>query len=361
MPHAFVLAREGHFPASGFPLAVVRSEDEAWNDLFLCAQQTDRSVHPWPGRAKRKSKSRKRRAKPKGDVESTMQGKPMAARFSELRDKDKDKDRGTSKDTSGAVAGSKRRRARKGDGSEDETSSSSGSSSDEGDPTRHVSKPRARIVLPPEAVFQVLPDMRVDKEGKPFVSTYYSAGKAGSGKSTDLTNFLDMFQCLHPEIPIYGVSNQDISEDDKFKDIKYVQLPIDELVRNGKEFDLEAWFGRKGAFVFMDDVDSTPPEKRVVLLHIIKLILNDGRKLNLNLAVTNHLLRDWNNTRDIIHGSTFISLFPLNTMHEELMGMLTKLGVPKDVRERFREMGEWVTIHNSEPICVISQHVAELF
>lgn len=338
----------------GVPIAIVRSQDPALNDLFLCI------VHPHDAEAvdetreKLESKKRKR-VDPKGDVESAMHKVPLAARAAA-----KYEDELCGKKESEKLKGGSASTAAK------KASDSDESSSDE----EETRKPRTGVNprsdkadfmrLPLGSFFEPLPCMNKTADDKPFRTTAYGAGKGGSGKSIYFAGILRRYHSLWPERPIYGVCKTPLKDDPAYADIPIHQIPVSAFQSVGKTFDVKEWFGDQGCMTLFDDWDSLEPKEKVPVCVAIKDILNVGRKLQVSACITSHLLNNYNETRGITNECNYITIFPRAVLYDQMYYMANKTGVPKEVIKRFKEKGRWVTIHTSDPTYVLSETEAEM-
>ena len=214
------------------------------------------------------------------------------------------------------------------------------------------SEPFSKIELPFGVVFELLPC--TDPKWR---TTIYSAGKSGTGKTVAMAGLLRRFAAMYPSRPIYGVCKTPFERDPAFRGVPIKQLPLD-FFRHG-ELDMDKAFGRDGCFVLFDDWDSLDPADLKAVQHAIQDILNVGRKMQISCGVTSHLLTNYNQTRGIIHEADYVMLFPKKTMQQSLTYLCSKIGVPKEVSLRLRELGRWVVLHTGDPNFVLSEHAIE--
>ena len=365
----FILAREGKHELPGTPIAIVRSQDPALHDLFLCVvakfgdDEKDETAAAVAGKRKR--------TKTKADVEEAL-GKQTLAELAAAQFRDE-----LGEDE--VPRHKYKRHHRKGDPDSD-SDSDSDSDKEEEHPKSHVqtqkggaasssssSKPapphsdKADFVrLPLGSFFEPLPEMQTSEDGKRFQFTGYIAGKGGSGKSRYMAGIIRRFHSINPSLPVYGVCKTKLKDDPAYADLPIQQIPIASFKSEGKQFDVKKWFGDTGCFVLFDDWDSLEPADKAPVQIAIKDVLNVGRKLGVSTGITSHLLTNYTETRGITNECNYITIFPQAVLYDQMYYMANKTGVPKDVIKRFKAKGRWVTIHTSEPTYVLSETEAEM-
>ena len=208
------------------------------------------------------------------------------------------------------------------------------------------------VRLPPGSKFLPLP--YTDPKWR---STIYVAGKSGSGKSEFSSDYLTRYKKLYPERTIYGVCKTKLAKDPAYEKLGIKQVPVSLFL--GK-VDLEKTFGKQPCMILFDDWDSMEGMERKAIQDVIQDILNVGRKMGLSCVVTSHLLTDFNKTRGIINEADNVVVFPRAVMSQALTYFCTKLGVPRHIIPRLQAKGEWVMIHNSAPLYVLSETEAEM-
>ena len=252
----FILAREGKHELPGTPVAIVRSQDPALHDLFLCVvarfgdDEKDETAAAVAGK--------KRRTNTKADVEKALGKQTLAevaaARFRDELGEEEDKPI------------RKKRYHREGDEDSDSSSDEEGahkeghghggaaSSSDKNKkPTDNHSDKADFVRLPLGSFFEPLPEMQTSEDGRRFRYTGYCAGKGGSGKSRYMAGLIRRFHSINPSLPIYGVCKTKLRDDPAYADLPIQQIPIAAFKAEGKQFDVKKWFGDTGCFVLFED------------------------------------------------------------------------------------------------------------
>ena len=216
--------------------------------------------------------------------------------------------------------------------------------------TRH-SMPADFIRLPMGSFFEPLPE--VDPETR---SAEFMAGRPKSGKSYYASRKIVRYQKLFPKRPVYGICHTKLKNDPSYAKLGIKQLPLNFF----DTFDIETAFPDTGCLVLFEDWDSLPAAIKKNVLKAIEIILNVGRKLQISIFVTTHLLSNYNETRTITHESNVVTLFPQNEMIHSIKYLCQKLGVDPDVQARLRDKGRWVSIHSAQPTYVLSETEAEM-
>lgn len=214
------------------------------------------------------------------------------------------------------------------------------------------------IKLPLGSFFEPLPS--VDPHVR---TTAYLAGKAGSGKSTYGSGLVRRYQKLFPGREVYGVCKTKLKEDAAYASLGIKQLPLSFFAGaagEGGAFDVKKVFGTDGCLVLFDDWDSLEKKDLVNVHAAITDVLNLGRKMQISVIVTSHLLTNYNQTRGIIHEANFMTIFPQHELYQSVYYLCQKLGVSKELIGRLRSKGRWVTFHNSEPTFCLSETEAEM-
>jgi hypothetical protein len=212
------------------------------------------------------------------------------------------------------------------------------------------------VRLPMGSFFEPLPEMRPGKR-----LTNYIAGRADSGKSFYSANIIRRYKKLYPDNPVYGVCKTKLKDDPAYADLGIKQLSCDFFSSTEDEFDVLGSFGDKGCMVLFDDIDSALPADLKNILAAIKDILNLGRKMNVSCMVTSHRLSNYMQTRDAIHESNYVTLFPKNELYQAIYYMCSKLGLRKEIIAGLKhKASRWITIHSAEPNFMLSETEAQM-
>ena len=188
----------------------------------------------------------------------------------------------------------------------------------------------------------------------------YVAGPAGAGKSTYASLLAKSFKKLHPKKDVFFFSRTDWKEDPAYKKIKPVQVRLDQSLVNDPIMieDIE-----KGSCIIFDDVNTIHDKNiKAEVLHIVKDILEVGRKMNLSIIITSHLIsppeRDY--ARTVLNELQTLTFFPRGSSAHSIRYVLdTYFGLAKkDIEEILHLPSRWVSIHRNYPNVVFYEHGA---
>ena len=216
--------------------------------------------------------------------------------------------------------------------------------------TRH-STPADFIRLPLGSFFEPLPEVHPETRSAEFL-----AGRPGSGKSYFASRKIGRYQKLFPDRPVYGICHTKLKNDPSYAKLGIKQLPLTFF----DSFDIETAFPDTGCLILFEDWDSLPGAIRKNVLKAIETILDVGRKLQISIFVTTHLLSNYHETRTVTHESNIVTLFPQNEMFHSVKYLCSKLGVDPEVQSRLRDKGRWVSIHSAQPTYILSETEAEM-
>jgi hypothetical protein len=396
----FVFAREGSGGLKslpGTPVALVRSDDPAWDKLMLCvvgkvikAPAADGKEEPKPGL--------KRGKEVETDITDEMRKIPHAMRAAEDALKARMKLGATEEDE--PKTGAKKRAREETDRraaelehlatlpvkqakamrratavqetaeriakAQADLKKNDGVAAGE---RAKVSDAMSKVSLPIGSIFVPLPGLDPN-----WRSTYYVAGRAGSGKSDFSAGIIRCYRRAFPDRPVYGVCATELEKDDKYGGLGIIQVPLEVFsgaasakgkkgeATGNKELDLEEEFGTDGCMILFDDWDALKGRTRADVQHAIENILNLGRKMKISIVVTSHLLSNYTQTRGIIHEAGHCVFFPHNVMYKSLRYMLVeKLGMEEDMFQRINdEQARWVDLHTAGPKFMLTETRAEM-
>jgi hypothetical protein len=176
----------------------------------------------------------------------------------------------------------------------------------------------------------------------------FYAGRGGSGKSKALAEWVKAWMVLYPDRKIYGVSKAKLHEDPAFKGIPIRQIDMDDILKH-EHAKLEEWFP-EDCLVIMDDFDTYKGKELAACLKMQNDIMDLGRKRNVQLIITSHLLNNYNQTRNVIQSAEDLTFFPQTTLYNAFEYMLKKVGLSKDhILHAHKHMGDMVTVHTQAP------------
>jgi adenosyl cobinamide kinase/adenosyl cobinamide phosphate guanylyltransferase len=184
----------------------------------------------------------------------------------------------------------------------------------------------------------------------------YIAGPSGSGKSTYAANLAKSFKKIFPEKDFFIFSRTNSKNDPAFKGVKQIQVTIDEsIVENPIDITKEL---TNGCLILFDDCNTISDDKQKKAIdHLMKDILEVGRKLNIWIIITNHLVipDERKLARAMMNEMQSLTVFPKSGSAQQISYCLKHYyGLSKKQIEQIINLpSRWVTIYKSYPQCVL--------
>lgn len=197
---------------------------------------------------------------------------------------------------------------------------------------------------------QFLPSQKNPK-GEVQRHVIYISGMSGSGKSTWIGNYMLEYNIMYPKNEIFVFSR--LSEEkafEKVKNLKRITLDDDFLDANDEDpFTSEDF---KNTLVIFDDVDTLHDEKiKKIVINLRDDLLETGRRYNINMCITNHIILNYNKTRTLINEATHYVFFKgvnkmmLTRFLKEYIGISSK----DDLNKIFTLPSRWTLISKTYP------------
>jgi hypothetical protein len=169
---------------------------------------------------------------------------------------------------------------------------------------------------------------------------------------------LRRYHALFPERDLYIVSKGNVAHDPAYAGVPIHQIPVEYFVQNG--VDIKHLFPEP-CFLVLDDVDSYDmKQERQAIAQLTKDVLNLGRKLGISVAISSHLLTDYQRTRGTIFESQNVFLYPRATLSESIAYFARKLGLTDSVVKTLKSYGRWCMIRKQAPMCILGEHEARI-
>lgn len=172
----------------------------------------------------------------------------------------------------------------------------------------------------------------------------YTGGPSGSGKSTTEANWVRQYSKMNPDNKIFL-----FKRDDDF-DPAYIGIDIEDRI--SPKTDLNEL---SDSMLIFDDIAEIQDEvERVQTNFLLKDALKNGRKKNISVACSNHLLYDGNRTKDMLYQCDKLIIFPgsSNYMIENLCKKYVGMG--KKAIDRLLSLpSRWVMISKKYPQYVV--------
>lgn len=189
-------------------------------------------------------------------------------------------------------------------------------------------------------------------------SVAYVTGPSGVGKSVYSSNLIKNYRKAFPDIPLYVISRTSAKDDPALKDLHGYQIPVDDdLVKNPIDISKEL---SGGSILLCDDIGTIQDEKQKKAIDkLIKDVMEVGRKMNIILVLTNHLIiaDERKLARAILNEIHTLTIFPQGASFQQVEYALSKyFGLnARQIDEIMNLPSRWVTIHKTHPQCVVHE------
>jgi hypothetical protein len=191
-------------------------------------------------------------------------------------------------------------------------------------------------------------------------SVVYIAGPSGSGKSTYAANLIRSYlKFLKKDFFVF--SRTDCRIDPAFKGMKMIQITIDNaLIDDPIDITQEI---TNGALILFDDCNTIQDEKlKKAVEKIMEDILEVGRKLDITILITSHLVipTSKNFARTIMNELQSLTVFPKSGSAQQIRYALkTYFGLSnKQIDDILSIKSRWITISKTYPMYVLSDKIA---
>jgi hypothetical protein len=192
--------------------------------------------------------------------------------------------------------------------------------------------------------FQVAPSNVYGQPHRIFV-----AGRAGSGKSFWVAQYLQQFKKFYPKRKIYLISQK--TSDKLLDGLIHKRIPIEDL--DAAQFEADDF---KECLVLFDDVDVISDKKQEKdVFNLIAKILEVGRSLDTYLILTLHIAASHNQSKRILNASTHFVYFKDSATHSNEYVLQNYFGFDKDeIRALKKINSRSITIIRDVPQLVLA-------
>lgn len=186
----------------------------------------------------------------------------------------------------------------------------------------------------------------------------YIAGPSGSGKTTYALDYIRSFLVLFPEKQFFLFSRTDYKLDPAYKGLTPIQVMIDNtLVDDPIDITEEL---TDGCIILFDDCNTIHDDKaRKAVEKLICDILEVGRKLNIYIVITNHLIipNEKKIARTILNEMQMLTVFPKSGSVNQISYVMKQyFGFSKkQIDKMLQTDSRWVTVKKTYPQLVISE------
>jgi hypothetical protein len=190
-------------------------------------------------------------------------------------------------------------------------------------------------------------------------SVSYISGPSGSGKSTHAVMLIKRFLKVHPEKSFYLFSRTDYKTDPVFNGMHVNQVIIDESILKDPIDITKELTG--GCIILFDDCNTIQNDKiKKAIDKLLSDILEIGRKLQIWIVVTNHLVipNEKKVARTIMNELHSLTVFPQSGSVQQICYALKQyFGLNKKQIDQIVQLkSRWVTINKHYPMYVIYEH-----
>lgn len=191
----------------------------------------------------------------------------------------------------------------------------------------------------------------------------YISGPSGSGKSYYASNLAKTYQKIFPDRDVYLFSRTDYKNDPAYVPLKPLQVNIDEkLIEEPIDIarDIQA-----GSLMIFDDVGTIRDDKiKKEVFKLMEDIMEVGRKLEISLIITNHLVNPNERKfgRTVMNELQSFTFFPKSgSAHQVTYCLKNYFGMSKKQIEEIMALpSRWVTVLKNYPQCVMHERGAYL-
>lgn len=179
-------------------------------------------------------------------------------------------------------------------------------------------------------------ELTEDSKLKPLMNmvdrgVYYIAGPSGSGKSTYASSLIKDYIKMYPDTEFYLFSRTDAKNDPAFNGMKINQIRIDDSLLDNP-IDIEKELGER-SLLFFDDCGTIQNDKlKHYIEHLMSDIMEVGRKLHINIVITNHLVipNERKFARTVLNELQYLTFFPKSGSSQQISYALkTYFGLSK--------------------------------
>jgi len=226
---------------------------------------------------------------------------------------------------------------------------------------------KTKIEIPDGCLFSLCPSTDENKR-----DVYYIAGASGAGKSYLCKTYIENYQKLYPERPVYLISKLD--HDDTLDEMNDppIRLNIDDFIL--KPFNVN---DHANSLWIFDDYDAFEKKPLEVVTNIIDQIATMGRKHVtkkkgdkngadeqgcISMICISHHITNYKKTSIILNESTHIVVYPHATNWKSLKYICeVYMGIdPNEVKELRKLQSRWVCFYTRYPRFMVSQQFSKL-
>lgn len=214
---------------------------------------------------------------------------------------------------------------------------------------------RQVITLPPGCKFRLL--VNPDPHAR---QVYYISAQSGAGKSYQLGQLAESYRAAFSDRPILLVT--DLKEDETLDALPEAARPQRVDLKKLESQPIQDVKECTNMFVMCDDTDTLKDGAAEAVEQLIHTIATKGRHTGSYLAVANHRLTNYNQTKVMLGEATHFIVFPLVTGRKALEYLLrTYASLDSEDIQMLYTLGRWVCVGKSNfPPYLISETTARI-
>lgn len=195
----------------------------------------------------------------------------------------------------------------------------------------------------------------LDTAEKNQTQRIFIIGKSGCGKSYWIGEYLERFQQMFPDKPIFMVSRKSSDEAfSKIKGLRYVNPELPEYVKR----PLESTDFPNDCCVIFDDATCYPKDIQQNVNRLRADLLSLGRSRGISIISTSHQYKNYEETKIVWFECNFIIISRKSQQKISQDVLIEKLGLDKHVLKDIynKIVGRLLIFHAEEPNMVIGEH-----
>lgn len=183
----------------------------------------------------------------------------------------------------------------------------------------------------------------------------YVAGPSGSGKSTYVSKYAKNYNSEFPNNDIFVFSRVDRDPTlDRIRKMKRILIDDELLTDPLQASDF------KDCLIIFDDIDTIPnKEIKKAIVKLREDILETGRHSNIYVAITNHMIANYQETRKLLNESHQITVFPKSGGKEQIKKVFNYyIGLEKkkiDTILNDSTESRWITLCKHAPMYILTE------
>jgi hypothetical protein len=195
--------------------------------------------------------------------------------------------------------------------------------------------------------FQVAPSNVYGQPQRIFV-----CGRAGSGKSYWVGEYIRTFKKFYPKRRIYLISQK--THDKLLDPLIHKRIPIEDI--GEADFIADDF---KECLVILDDVDVIPDKKlEKIVFDLIAILLEVGRSLDIYVVLTLHIAASHNQSKRILNACTHFVYFKDSATHSNEYVLQTYFGFDKQELKALKKIdSRSITIIRDVPQMVLANNL----